>query len=418
MADKNDLLRQLNEAKSERKNLLSEIAGVSKKAADEKRSFDANEETKYQEMLDKDGLLQSDIRSHQDAINSIEASIQEDAETAEEIRSGKVTVNNAFASDEYRSEFANFLRTGDASGLEEAKRSLSGSTPTKGQEIVPIEFFAQVEKRIKEQTSLGQLINMQTIGSRDARFAIKTGISVAKPRDEGEAYGESDPSLGQKTVQVYNFGHITKVTEELLADGFTNVESFIAEDQAEAYANSIEAFGLQGEDAFTQLGLTLAEVQGKVPQGLLNDPDIPELETDVSGALSYDDIINLTEDVSSSVAARSSFIVHKSVTKTLRLLKDADGRPLWQPNLQLGRPAVFAGHEVHRSDFMPEFAAGNTPIMFGDFSRVTAYMRQMMTILRLNELYRASGEIGFRGSFRLDLLAKQPAALRKLTIKA
>lgn len=417
MKDTNDLKRKLTEAKNNRKTLLKEIADTAKVSADEKRSFTGEEETKYQEMLNKDEASQSQIRSYQAEIASIEAENEEDAKTAEEIRSGKVEVKNPFASDKYRSEFNEFLKSGDASGLEDYKRGLSGSTPTKGQEIVPIEFFSQVEKRIKEETTLGQLINFQTIGSRDARFAIKTGISVAKPRNEGETYGESDPTMAQKTVQVYNFGHITKVTEELLADGFTNVESFIAEDQAEAYANSIEAFGLQGEGAATALGLTTAQVTGKVPLGLLNDPDITELETAASGALTYDDLIELTEDVSSSVASRSSFIVHKSITKALRLMKDADGRPLWQPNLQAGRPALFAGHEVHRSDFMPDDTAGNTPIMFGDFSRVTAYMRQMMTLMRLNELYRASGEIGFRGSFRLDILAKQPAALRKLKIK-
>ena len=417
MKDINDLKRKLATATDERRSLYVETAAFSKKASDEKRSFTGEEETQYQKMNDALEPLDSLIRSTQDEIRSLDEQGKEDQKTAEEIQRGSISAS-PLDGDQYRSAFDGFIRTGDASELRELKRSMSGITTTGGEEFVPTEFFTQVEKRIAEENSLSGLIETRTIGSRHATFAIHTGVSVAVPRSEGEAYNVNDGTLGQKTVNVYNFGHITKVSEELLADSFTDVAGFVAQDQAQAYANAIEVYGLQGKDGAPNVGLTVASVDGKVPEGILNDAGIAAIESLVSGSIGLDDLINITEDVPSSVENRASILTHKSVSKALRIMKDADGRPLWQPNIQAGRPALFNGHEVFKSDFMPALAAGATPLLFGDFSKITMYLRQQMTMMRLNERYRDSGEIGFRGSLRMDIVTRQPGALRKLTIQA
>lgn len=416
--DKNDILRKLAGLKEERRGLYQTIADFTKKIADEKRGFSNEEDEQYQRMNADIDAKDSEIRSLEAQLEVIRSQESADEETAEELRSGQATVTNPFASDQYRSAFDAFVRTGNASDLRDLRRSMSGVTTSGGEEFVPTEFFSTVEARIKEETSLSSLINIQTIGSRHAKFAIHTGVSVAVPRAEGEAYGVNDPTTGQKEVDIFNFGHITKVSEELLEDSFTNVEQFIAMDQGEAYGNAIECFGINGEQGATLVGLTVPGVTGKVPTGLLYDTGIPEIETAAAGVVTLDDVIELTEDVPSAVSRNASILAHKSFVKQVRKLKDTTGQPLWQPNIQAGRPSTLNGHEVYRSDFMPAFAAGATPVLFGDFSRITMYARSMMTLMRLNEKYRDTGEIGFRGNLRMDLLARQPAALRRFKIKA
>jgi len=415
--DKNDITRKLNEANEKRSSVYKDIADFGQKIVDEKRGYTGEEDSKREDMLKNIEPLDGQIRSFKDQIKALDEQAHNDASIAEEIRSGATATSNSLDDDQYRSAFDGFMRTGDADELREATRSLSGIVTTKGEEIVPTDFFSAVEARIAEENSLSGLIQTVSIGSRNAKFAIHTGLSVAKPREEGGEYNVNDGTLGQKTVQIYNLGHITKVSEELLDDSFTDVQAFVASDMGQAYANAIELFGLQGKEGAPLIGETVAGLDGLVPTGLLNDPDIEELETAVSGSLTLDDMYELLEDVPSSVSGRSSILTHKSVTKSLRMMKDADDRPLWQPNLEAGRPSVFGGHEIHKSDYMPAMAGGNKSILFGDFSKVTMYLRQQMTLRRLQEAYATSGQVGFRGSLRMDIVCRQPAALRTLKIK-
>ena len=49
------------------------------------------------------------------------------------------------------------------------------------------------------------------------------------------------------------------------------------------------------------------------------------------------------------------------------LLKDGEGRYIWQQNQQLGKPSILLGHEVRQAADMNPVGAAALPVAFGNF---------------------------------------------------
>ena len=67
---------------------------------------------------------------------------------------------------------------------------------------------------------------------------------------------------------------------------------------------------------------------------------------------------------------------------------------------------------------MPEVASGSKPVLLGDFSSYWIADRQGRSFQRLNELYAATGQIGFRATQRVDGRLVQSEGLKCLVMKA
>ena len=113
----------------------------------------------------------------------------------------------------------------------------------------------------------------------------------------------------------------------------------------------------------------------------------------------------------------AKFLLHDSTVKALRKLKDGNGQYMWQPGLKDGQPDTLLGYQLITSAYMPEIAAGTKPILFGDFKSYWIADRQGRTFQRLNELYAATGQVGFRATQRVDSRLVQPEGIKCLQIK-
>ena len=63
---------------------------------------------------------------------------------------------------------------------------------------------------------------------------------------------------------------------------------------------------------------------------------------------------------------------------------------------------------------MAGLAAGTTPAVFGDLKYYRVMDRKGITMQRLNELYAATGQVGFRMYSRTDGKLLLPEAVQKL----
>jgi HK97 family phage major capsid protein len=112
------------------------------------------------------------------------------------------------------------------------------------------------------------------------------------------------------------------------------------------------------------------------------------------------------------------WILNDSTVKALRKIKDGNGNYIWQPSVVAGQPDTILNRPYHTSIYAPELAAGNVPILFGDFSYYWIADRQGRSFKRLSELYAANGQIGFLASERVDGKLILPEAVRGLSVKA
>jgi HK97 family phage major capsid protein len=97
------------------------------------------------------------------------------------------------------------------------------------------------------------------------------------------------------------------------------------------------------------------------------------------------------------------WILNDSTVKALRKIKDGNNNYIWQPSVvTAGAPDMILNRPYKTSIYAPELAAGNVPILFGDFSYYWIAERQGRSFKRLSELYAANGQIGFLASERID----------------
>ena len=235
----------------------------------------------------------------------------------------------------------------------------------------------------------------------------RDGKGTASWIDEEGAYLESDDSFGQVSIGAYKLGTMIKVSEELLNDSVFDLESYISREFA-------RRIGAKEEEAFfTGYG------SGK-PLGILAATGGAETGITAASAtaITADELIDLFYSLKAPYRRNAVWVLNDSTIKAIRKLKDNQGQYLWQPSLTAGAPDLLLGKPVRTSAYMPAIAADAKTIAFGDFSYYWIADRQGRSFKRLNELYAATGQVGFLASQRVDGKLILPEAIKVLAQKS
>ena len=112
------------------------------------------------------------------------------------------------------------------------------------------------------------------------------------------------------------------------------------------------------------------------------------------------------------------WLLNDTTVKALRKLKDNNGNYIWQPSVQAGVPDMILNRPYHTSSYVPEVAAGSKVMAFGDFSYYWIADRQGRSFKRLNELFAATGQVGFLASQRVDGKLILAEAVKTMKVKS
>lgn len=393
------MFEKIREKKQARAAMITEMRSIHDRITTEKRSLNA-EETGQIEKIEADiSKLDSEIRSleAQQRMQSTLAS-NDGTPPAGAEESGSRS-KNPFESAEYRTAFFNKM-----CGRDYDQRALAVGVAAKGGNLVPVSFMKQLLADIRLFGVLRQLCTVRPLDGT-TQIPLVSGHTTATWSGETDAYGETDASFDQKTLGAYKLTALAKVSEELLSDSAIDIEAFLSADFGEAFAIAEETALL----AETRVHAT------KSPDTLMGS--FEATSTAASGAMTFDDVIELFHAVKAAYRPRASFLTSDGAAKVLRKLKDSTGNYLWQNSVQAGQPDSLYGKPVNYTDQLT-FAAGKTAALFGDFSRIWIADRGMMDMKRLNELYATTGQVGFIGNRRLDAVLTVPKTVAKLVVKA
>jgi len=308
------------------------------------------------------------------------------------------------ASGEYRRAFWNSMRgRGD---LPAVQNTLKIGTDTEGGFLVPEEFERTLIQALEEENVVRQIAKVISTGS-DRKIPVVATKGAASWVDEEGAIPESDDSFGQYNLSAFKLATMIKVSDELLADSVFDIESYIAQ----AFAGRI---GTKEEEAF----LT-GDGAGK-PTGIFADTGGAQLgvTTASTTAITLDELMDLFYSLKSPYRRKASFLLHDATVKAIRKLKDSTGQYLWQPSIKEGTPDVILGRPLITSSYVPEVAAGNKTIAFGDFSYFWIADREGRVFKKLVELYAPTGQVGFLATQRVDAKLILPEAVKVLVMKS
>ncbi len=309
------------------------------------------------------------------------------------------------ASDDYRKNFWNAMRS--KAPMPNVTNALQIGTDSEGGYLVPDEYERTLVEALEEENVFRQMAKVIQTSSGDRKIPVVASKGTASWIDEEGAFPESDDSFGQVSIGAYKLGTMIKVSEELLNDSVFDLQSYISREFA-------RRIGAKEEEAFFTGNGT-----GK-PLGILAATGGAETGVTAASAtaVTADELIDLFYSLKSPYRKKSVWVLNDSTIKSIRKLKDTNGQYLWQPSLTAGTPDTILGRPVKTSAYMPAIAAGAKSIAFGDFSYYWIADRQGRSFKRLNELFAATGQVGFLASQRVDGRLILAEAVKVLAQKA
>ena len=308
------------------------------------------------------------------------------------------------ASDEYKTAFWGMIRNRVATpGVMNA---LQVGTDSEGGYLVPDEYERTLVQGLEEENVLRSLCTVIQTSSGDRKIPLVASHGTASWVDEEATIPDSDDVFGQISIGAHKVATMIKVSDELLQDSVFNIESYIASEFA-------RRIGAAEEEAFITGNGT-----GK-PTGLLHATNGAGIGVTTNGNTpTADEIFDLIHSIKSVYRKKAVFLLNDSTLKALRKLKDGQGQCLWQPGLKEGQPDTLLNYRLVTSPFMPEIDSGNKVILFGDFKSYWIADRQGRSFQRLNELYAATGQVGFRATQRVDGRLVLAEAMKCLAVNA
>jgi len=308
------------------------------------------------------------------------------------------------ASNEYRQAFWKAMRNKNSYDVQNA---LQIGTDSEGGYLVPDEFERTLIESLLEENIFRSIAKVITTSSGDRKIPVVASKGTASWVDEEGPIPESDDAFTQVSIGAYKLATMIKVSEELLNDSVFNLEGYIAREFA-------RRIGAKEEEAFF-----VGDGSGK-PTGIFNATGGAELGVTAASAtaITVDEIMDLFYSLKSPYRKNAIFVMNDATVKAIRKLKDGNGQYLWQPSISAGQPDTILNRPVKTSAYVPTIAAGAKSIAFGDFGYYWVADRQGRSFQRLNELFAATGQVGFKASQRVDGKLILAEAIKVLQQKA
>jgi len=293
------------------------------------------------------------------------------------------------------------VRTLDPEIAQIQKRNLSSASDPDGGYLVPSDFRADVLMALKEANYFRSLARVFTTSRGTLQLPSWAGSitftktaqkATTSPQTVSNAFGRTNFTPGK-------FQGILKASEELVSDAVINISAFLAGEVALQWGAKEEYEFLNGDG-------------NNGPLGIL-DTNTGLTANDIAGAttvLAPADLLAAPYKLKQSYRRGASWLMPRStVSKVFAMRTNASGAntglPLWTQSLELGQPSRLNGFPVLEMDQFPDpdnGSDGDAMFIFGDISRYAIVDRSDLQVKVLNELYAASGEIGYRFTIRID----------------
>lgn len=356
------------------------------------KSLESGEDSKTAETHQQLVKIEGDLKKMLDAKRAIEIEIKTDRERIEELEARAKQPGFSAAekrSKKYSELFLNWMRTKgqdpviaqqlDAQQREmiEAKDVTIG-TPGGGGYGVPEEISRMIEKQELLFSPVRSDVKVVQVGTGDYKELVDLrGFAGGWIGETGD---RSTPTATPTLREIApTFGELycyPQATEWSLDDIFFNVEQWLADSAADAFAVAEATSVLTGNGSSQMTGMlnttpTLiadfgSPLRASAVYQYLTSADTASPPV---AQIFSDSLITLIYSLNSRYRAGAKFIMNSNTIAAVRKLKDTNGQYHWQPGLQAGQPDRLLGYPVSTWEQMDDIAINAFPIAFGNFQR-------------------------------------------------
>lgn len=184
----------------------------------------------------------------------------------------------------------------------------------------------------------------------------------------------------------YLMGALTLIGKSVINNSAVDITGFIVRHMAEQIAIKLESELLNG-------------TSGKAEGVLSTSNTVTASDKD---SITLADLIKLQSSIKQSFQANACWTMHPETFTAIKLLTDAHGRPLIEPDVTQSFPYRLLGKNVYLSENMPKITAESKSILYGDYSGLSINFRENISIEILREKYATKHAIGVVAWFEFD----------------
>lgn len=224
-------------------------------------------------------------------------------------------------------------------------------------------------------------------------------INVAY-QNEFSPLTSSSGSFNTVTLTGFLAGCLTKISRSLINNVQFDIVGFVVDEMAYAISRWIEGQLLNG---------TSGKVTGL--STLTNG-----ITADAQTAITADEVVKLHDSIKDQFQRNAIWIMSPATRTALRLLKSNTGYYMLNDDISTPFGTSLLGKPVYVSDNMPEMAAGNTAIYYGDMHGLATKFNEDINIEVLRERFADEHAYGVVGWLEFDSKVIDEQQIAKLTM--
>ena len=401
--------------KEQRANLLGDMQAKFAVAEGEGRDFTAEEQQEYDRM---EGEFRSLTKRWQEAekLYNAEKEVKQALEQPVDFKVESSDVPLTLAeyrkkqkgesvqdTPEFRSAWFHSMSVAKINELDiEEQRVLSKASAGAGLNLVPTSFRNEIINILRFQGPFNQLAEeIVTDSGETLQVPSVSAHGVATWTAENAGYTASDETFGQISLSAFKAGRAVIVSEELLTDAAFNLEGYLAQELGTSIGVLEETAFAVGDGSGKPLGIATAA----------NGITVSQAATGNATSFTYAALVNFIFALPYAYRRNAVWVMADTAVKNFYTMVDGQQRPLWAVNVAVNQPDTFMGYPIYSSPDLAAVAANAKSGVFGDIRQAYVIRRvNGFSLQRQNELYSNNGQVGFRGTERVDGRVRNAAA--------
>lgn len=205
-------------------------------------------------------------------------------------------------------------------------------------------------------------------------------------------------------------------SQQLLDDSEIDIEAWLTGEIETEFSRQEGIAFLAGDGANKPYGL-LTYVTGAANAGRHPWGDIKTVNSGAAAGFTTDAVVSTVYALPAMYEPNAKFFLNRSSLGAVRKLKDGMGNYIWQPTYVAGQPSTLVGRPVVDVPDMPNVAANNVAMLFGDM-RETYLVIDRVGVRVLRDPYTNKPYICFYVTKRVGGGVQNPDAMKAVVISA
>lgn len=309
-----------------------------------------------------------------------------------------------------------YLRRGHESEL----KSFNSVSPTDGGYAVPRELDAMIASQLKAISPIRSIAQIVQTGTSGYRKLVSTGgIASGWVSEIGNRTETGTPDFAEIAPPSGELYANPAASQSMLDDVGFDLENWVANEVAMEFARAEGAAFVNGTGSDQPAGFLTANTS-TTEDSMRNFGSLQYIGSGNAAGLNSapeEKLVDLIHTLKSGHRQGASFVMNSATLAEVRKLKTADGAFLWTPGMVEGQPDRLLGYPVVEAEDMPDVAAGEFPIAFGNFRHGYLIAESSATHM-LRDPYTNKPFVHFYTSKRIGGQVLDSNAIKLLKIEA